>query len=900
MDLNRRLGSRILRTAGILGFCLGLAVFVFGQETLDLYRAWIQGQVSVEILGAGMENIQGTVTRKADSEPLRLDVPVGTLFVSGSSGVQNMVTVALTRIDLTRSSSASFSVAVACANMHLAVPTAENSFSVQPAPMQQDLQAVLPLLNQAGAPSDVIQAAVWIITDNADYDDLGTLVDGFSGMRVINHSEAAQSMMYIQRAGIELSRKAIWRDRHEICRKVLSDGQQAGPEVASWCREIPEDSIARAAPTTQSTVFTVGPHGQFPTIQAAIDAAASGSTIEVAPGLYKGSVRLKSGLSLRGAGADRTVIESESAVMGKAVVLLEAVNQVELRGFTIRYTGQDSNLRVVQIERSESVILADNVIRDGAGFGVQVGCDGRLLVENNDITANGQTGLLVLGGPSGDVLTIRANRIVGNGTNSGQDLGDRAGMAIISCSAVVVGNSIDGSGGNGLLVYQAPSPRVEENTVVANGQGKDARYGAGMLIAESGGQFRRNHVLRNMTDGFVVLQNSTPEIEDNEVAENGQIGVAGRGHGIKLVDSVPHVGGNTIRDNRGFGIYVEGLSEGDPSSNTFLRNALGDVSPQAGSALGVVSPDAGSARGVSVVAEGLSFLYDVVIADQFLYWIETSAQMPGKDGEIPLGFIKRIPLAGGEVQTVLASEIKPGEPSTILTPTNLVVWGGHAYWPDPFAGTISGLPVASDSKRSVQVLDRGHFPFRVTVHGPLLVWGTFEDAGVVKRIPLEGGTSQTLASDVRGLWDLVARDDEVLWVETGEGVIKKTSVNGGPVSVVVRGLSRPQYLAVTDSQVYWSELGAGAGQGAIKRVSRTGGPPQVLVGGILHPGRFVVDSGMVFWNDVEAGTLSQVAVTGGDSTILASGLKTPQGLAVDEQYVYWSEETGGVIKKIRR
>jgi hypothetical protein len=98
-------------------------------------------------------------------------------------------------------------------------------------------------LERAGASSAAIQAAVWIITDNADYDDLGTLVSRSTfqitgGDRAIREQEAAQAMMHIQRAGVDLEQKAVWRDRFTICRAVLADAADVSADVLAWCKSI--------------------------------------------------------------------------------------------------------------------------------------------------------------------------------------------------------------------------------------------------------------------------------------------------------------------------------------------------------------------------------------------------------------------------------------------------------------------------------------------------------------------------------------------------------------------------------------------------------------------------------------------------------------------------------------
>ena len=87
------------------------------------------------------------------------------------------------------------------------------------------MQQLIPVLHKANAPSAVRQAAVWIVTDNANYDALGTLVESFGpvafgGTRVINEEEAARAMQICVAAGINITHKAIWRDRGTILKRV--------------------------------------------------------------------------------------------------------------------------------------------------------------------------------------------------------------------------------------------------------------------------------------------------------------------------------------------------------------------------------------------------------------------------------------------------------------------------------------------------------------------------------------------------------------------------------------------------------------------------------------------------------------------------------------------------------
>lgn len=195
---------------------------LFGQahNAIDLYTGIRQGTLAVKVNGSGVEKIKVRVTRRERTEPLEVRIPAGTTFVPSSRNVQNMVTVDSTTIDLTQAASATVSIPVVCANLHLEVPDSGDTFSVQQAPGQKELRAVIPFLQQAGVDPAVAQAAVWIVADNADYHDLGTLVRGFvvgHGSRVINPDDAARAMMLLEKAKVDLRSKAIWDDRALVC-----------------------------------------------------------------------------------------------------------------------------------------------------------------------------------------------------------------------------------------------------------------------------------------------------------------------------------------------------------------------------------------------------------------------------------------------------------------------------------------------------------------------------------------------------------------------------------------------------------------------------------------------------------------------------------------------------------
>ena len=130
---------------------------------------------------------------------------------------------------------------VTCANMHREVPFSKDSFDIVRAPDQSELQILMEFLEGADelgwqyTKFDVVQAAVWIVTDDANFEDLGTLVSSYvvggTQTRSIDEDETARAMFLVDEAGIDITVKTIWQDRNRIANGVLDTG------LAEWIRE---------------------------------------------------------------------------------------------------------------------------------------------------------------------------------------------------------------------------------------------------------------------------------------------------------------------------------------------------------------------------------------------------------------------------------------------------------------------------------------------------------------------------------------------------------------------------------------------------------------------------------------------------------------------------------------
>jgi hypothetical protein len=202
-----------------------------GRDLVDLLD---ERKVEVRARGAGIRTVTLEVRRLVGHD-VGVRVPVGTFFVSRNPDAQNMVATGEHTAALDSDQWVTLTVSAACANRPRDIPSDDDSFVVRRSPQQRELQRLMPALGRANAGSNVEQAAVWIVTDDADYADLGILVSRsayqvFGGSRVINERETAEAMKILDEAGIDIRQKLIWDDRSEIL-SGLEDG-----DLKAWLR----------------------------------------------------------------------------------------------------------------------------------------------------------------------------------------------------------------------------------------------------------------------------------------------------------------------------------------------------------------------------------------------------------------------------------------------------------------------------------------------------------------------------------------------------------------------------------------------------------------------------------------------------------------------------------------
>ena len=201
---------------------------IIEPDAENIYDLIQENKIEVEATGSGISSLSLKIKPKVNFN-IKVHIPAGTLFTANRGSTQNMVSTKSKSVTIEvevkpgvdigiekKEQPATYvDVPVACANLHKDVPASTDTFTIEKSPNQEELEKLLPILDAEDAIYPVKQAAIWIITDDADYNDLGTLICK-NGARAINESEAAEALRLIDKAGIDINNKAIRKDRDKI------------------------------------------------------------------------------------------------------------------------------------------------------------------------------------------------------------------------------------------------------------------------------------------------------------------------------------------------------------------------------------------------------------------------------------------------------------------------------------------------------------------------------------------------------------------------------------------------------------------------------------------------------------------------------------------------------------
>ena len=267
--------------------------------------------------------------------------------------------------------------------------------------------------------------------------------------------------------------------------------------------------------STSATTYQAGSN-----LQAAINGAAAGDTILVAPGVYDG-VEITKSISLVGTNAKIRAGERDIGIK-------IAANEVKVSGFTI-----EGGFYGIHLVGSNNCTISNNTVTGCVQWGIGLVFSDDNRIENNVANYNG------LGGEGWYGIYL---------SNSNRNL--------------ILDNIASSNGEYGICLF----PSCSENVIRENvAEGND--YGVYTFTDCDENLVMKNRLAQNKNSGIKMIHGcSKNQILENDISGNEVVGIfLQSGSGYNLIR------GNEIADNSKFGIQIQ---EGPDGNNTILENNI--------------------------------------------------------------------------------------------------------------------------------------------------------------------------------------------------------------------------------------------------------------------------------------------------------------------------------------
>jgi hypothetical protein len=263
--------------------------------------------------------------------------------------------------------------------------------------------------------------------------------------------------------------------------------------------------------------------------------------------------------------------------------------------------------------------------------------------------------------------------------------------------------------------------------------------------------------------------------------------------------------------------------------------------------------------------------------------------------------IDRVPADGGVTSLVSPAGYTGAYLGAYIT--NAVAFdSAYVYWSESAATPSSIKRAPLDGGPSQTLASSPGFAASLALASGTVYWVDqyVEDAGgEILSVPVTGGGATVIASGLT-VPAGIAVHGGTLYVADAYGDLLSVSTDGGAVTTLVKGpglTSLPANsvvdafsisVAADDSNVYFPQYYAS--EPNLSVVSLDGGPPMVLLQG--HISAFAVDANNVYW--LAGGNVNEMPLDGGTVRVLASNQSLSAGPALDEDSVYWGTSEGTI------
>jgi parallel beta-helix repeat protein len=320
----------------------------------------------------------------------------------------------------------------------------------------------------------------------------------------------------------------------------------ATPALLAWLRRLAVlilVALTFTATSAHAAAVTVVPR-DFPTIQAAVDAAVPGATIKVQPGTYTEQIVIAKDVTLKGDSLGNTIIQAPAALTPYAVVAatqapivavvrITASAHVTLSGLTV--TGpipcgvgasgiHVANDATLQLKNAHITRIQPEQTCAGffAGFGIGVGLPPTIEIDGQ----RGSSGHAI-------ITDVTVDRYQDVGIEVVAPPGGAPSTATIADNSISGGASPFGPvAQTGILLRGAISAQVKENTVRGNactlpvcGRDPISQVQSIGILALAAAKIVENHVSTNDVGIYQLLSPNCCSIRENTIENNRFFGI---------------------------------------------------------------------------------------------------------------------------------------------------------------------------------------------------------------------------------------------------------------------------------------------------------------------------------------------------------------------------------------
>lgn len=193
----------------------------------------------------------------------------------------------------------------------------------------------------------------------------------------------------------------------------------------------------------------------YGSIQEAINAAISGDTVHVCPGVYYENIIINKTINLLSGEKNTTILDGE---MEGSIITITADN-VTIAGFTIKNSGSFFPDAGINISSSYNTISGNNITINFYGITMYYACDNVII--GNNITNNDHCAIYMSESSNNVIL----DNSLGGHLYNGIGLYDR------SNSNVIVGNDITNNDFCGINIRDSSNNNITRNTITDNNVG---------------------------------------------------------------------------------------------------------------------------------------------------------------------------------------------------------------------------------------------------------------------------------------------------------------------------------------------------------------------------------------------------------------------------------------------